>query len=245
MKFDILKVKDKTDKDHIAKKRIFDIPFKIAIVGKSQHSLGKTTIILNLIARNIFYNKDFKGENIFIVSNNELDNKIKILMKQKEIPDENRMEYDEDLLDALYDQIQEEYQEEKKNTLILFDDCAYSADLKNREAGVLSKIVMNGRHAGISSIFTSQKYSLLGVNIRTQLTGLFIGKLANKELELVEPDFNFSKLNKREFFNMIKDNTPLKRDFVIFNESNDPEEKILNKHFEPINPDNYLKKKNK
>ena len=54
--------------------------------------------------------------------------------------------------------IEEEFQEEKKKQqrLIIFDDVAYSGDLKTKETGIISKIVMNGRHAGLSSIFTTQ-----------------------------------------------------------------------------------------
>ena len=47
-KFEILKVRDPSDKNHIKVDILADLPFKLAIVGKSQVSLGKTTIILNL-----------------------------------------------------------------------------------------------------------------------------------------------------------------------------------------------------
>ena len=110
----IYKVIDTTDKNHI-KHPIFDLPFKLAIVGKSQISLGKTSIVLNMLLRDEFYKKQFKGENIWIVTNNKLDNKLKILKKEKDIPDENFMIYDEMALEDLYEMIEDEFQEEKKN----------------------------------------------------------------------------------------------------------------------------------
>ena len=218
-KYSIYKVRDKSDKNHV-KHPIFDLPFKLAIVGKSQISLGKTSIIMNMLLRDEFYKKHFDGINIFIISNNDLDNKLKILKKEKDIPDENFMAYDEQTLEALYDMIEEEYidEEPKQLRLIIFDDVAYSGDLKSKESGILSKIVMNGRHAGLSSIFTTQKYSLLGTNIRSQLTGALLGNASSKEIELIETDLNF--INKKDFIKMYRDNTK-GRDFLCVNFSND------------------------
>ena len=68
----ILKIIDKTDKYHV-KHKLFDLPFRLLINGKSQLS-GKTTLILNLLLNPEFgYDKLFKGENIFIVTNNALN----------------------------------------------------------------------------------------------------------------------------------------------------------------------------
>ena len=105
----ILKVKDNFEKIYTEHK-IFSLPFKLCISGKSQLS-GKTTIILNLILRNEFYKKHFKGDDIYIVSGNKMDNKIKILMEEKDVPDPNFMDYDEQKLEALYEILEEEFQE--------------------------------------------------------------------------------------------------------------------------------------
>ena len=131
-KKNILKVKDKSDSYYTEMDKLFNLPYKLLINGKSQLS-GKTTIILNLILRNAYYREKFDGENIFIVSNNKLDNKLKILMEQKDIPKANYMKYDEDELEILYDQLEDEFLEEvnekKKpsNRLIIFDDVAYGS----------------------------------------------------------------------------------------------------------------------
>tara|TARA_R110000782_G_scaffold16896_3_gene47929 strand:- start:918 stop:1625 length:708 start_codon:yes stop_codon:yes gene_type:complete len=228
----IYKVIDTTDKNHI-KHPIFDLPFKLAIVGKSQISLGKTSIVLNMLLRDEFYKKQFKGENIWIVTNNKLDNKLKILKKEKDIPDENFMVYDEMALEDLYEMIEDEFQEEKKKQqrLIIFDDVAYSGDLKSKESGIVSKIVMNGRHAGLSSIFTSQKYSLLGTNIRSQLTGAMLGNASLKEIELISTDLNFLS-NPKEFMRMYKAHTN-GRDFLVLNFTND-DSYYMDKEFNTI-----------
>ena len=234
-KFEILKVRDPSDKNHIKIPVLADLPFKLAIVGKSQVSLGKTTIILNLFLRDKYYKKYFDGINIYIVSNNSVDKKLKILMEELDIPESNFMQYDEDKLEALYEILEEEHIEEKKKLqkLIIFDDVAYSNGLKGSQTGVISKIVMNGRHILLNSIFTTQKYSLLGTNLRSQLTGIFVGSTSTKELELIETDMNYLE-NKKEFMKLMRDNTK-GRNFVFINFTNTPDQGMyLNSNFEKI-----------
>ena len=57
-KFKIFRVRDKADKYFTKKKQIFDIPFRLVIVGKSQLS-GKTSLVVNLVGRKEFYYNDF------------------------------------------------------------------------------------------------------------------------------------------------------------------------------------------
>lgn len=234
MHLEILKVRDPSDRNFTPKNRLFDLPFRIALIGKSQFSLGKTTIILNLLLRDKFYGKDFNGENIYIVSNNPADKKLKILMEEKDIPDSNFMSFDESTLEALYEIIEEEFEEEKKkqNRLIIFDDVVASGGLK-QATGIISKMIMQGRHVGLSQIYTSQKYSLLSTGLRSNITGAMIGGLSNKELELVEQDMNFLD-SKKKFMIMFRNNTKNKRDFIAINFSNKEDEIYLNKKFEPI-----------
>lgn len=234
MTFDILKVKDITDTYYTKVPIIFDLPFRLAIIGKSQISLGKTSIILNLLLRDKYYKKYFKGENIYIITNNKLDNKLKILREEKEIPDCNVMEFDEERLEILYEILEEEFDEEEKkqNRLIIFDDVAYSNGLKGSQVGIMSKMAMNGRHMNLSQIYTSQKYSLVGTNIRTQLTGALIGGVSAKELDLIEQDLNFLE-NKKEFIKMFRQNTK-NRDFLVVNFSNEFKDRYMDKNFKPI-----------
>ncbi len=234
-KFEILKVKDPSDKNHIKIPILADLPFKLAIVGRSQVSLGKTTIILNLFLREKYYKKFFKGDNIYIISNNAVDKKLEIMMEELEIPESNFMEYDENKLEALYEILEEQYMEEKvkKQKLIIFDDVAYSAGLKGSQTNIISRMVCNGRHILLNTIFTTQKYSLLGTTLRSQLTGIFIGNTSTKELELVETDFDFLE-NKRDFMKMMRENTK-GRNFVFVNLTNDELEGMyLDSNFEKI-----------
>mgnify|MGYP003653042819 CR=1 FL=1 len=207
MKYEILKVNDPSDKNHIKIPILADLPFRIAIVGKSFLS-GKTTVILNLLLREKYYRNYFLGENIYIVSNNKVDKKLKILMEELDVPDSNFMSFNEDVLDALYDNLEEEHEEEKKklHKLIIFDDVAYSNGLKGSQAGIMSKYAMNSRHILANILITTQKFSLMGTNIRSQLSGIFIAKTSTKELELIEGDMNYLE-DKKKFMKIMRDNT--------------------------------------
>jgi len=237
----ILKVRDKTDSYYTKLDDIFDIPMRLLIVGKSQLS-GKTNLILNLLLRNEFYRNKYDGENIFIVTNNKLDNKLKILRKEKDIPDENVMPFDEEDIDDLYEQLEEEFMDDvndkKKpsNKLIIFDDVAYSGGLKNKTAGVISKIVMNGRHANISSIFTTQKFSLVQTGVRSNVTGAILFNTSQKELELIADDYNYLE-NKKDFIKLFRKTTEKKNSFMVVNFTNDKPDMYMDSEFKPIKMD--------
>lgn len=237
-KFDILRVKDKSDSYYTKMERIFDLPMRLIIVGKSQLS-GKSTVILNLLLRNKYYRGKWKPENIWIVSPNKMDNKLKILSEELDIPEQNRMSFDEDTIDALYDILEEEavsrVESKKKpdNSLIIFDDCAYDSSLKNKTTGIISKIAMNGRHINLSSIFTTQKYSLLGTGLRNNITGAILFATSFKELDLIEADLNYLE-DKKAFIKLFRANTKQKNSFLVVNFSNDATERYLNSSFETI-----------
>ena len=144
--YTILKIKDKTDSYYTYLKDIFDIPMRLIIVGRSMLS-GKSTVILNLLLRDKFYKDHFEGENIYIVSDNKMDQKIRILKTEKEIPSDNFVNFSESNLEKIYDEVEERCIEDvndgKKpvNSLIILDDVAFSGGLKEKVNGTLSRII--------------------------------------------------------------------------------------------------------
>ena len=238
----ILKVRDKFEK-YYTEHNFFSLPFKLCICGKSQLS-GKTTVILNLLLRDQFYKKHFKGDNIYIVSGNKLDNKIKMLMEQKDIPDENFMDYNEETLTDLYEILEEEFEEARSSgekpdsKLIVFDDISFSGNLKNREYGIVSRIVCNGRHIMLSSVFTCQKYTQLSTTVRENLTGSIFFGASLKQLDLIVQDHNFLEHNKA-FIKMFKANTKEKHDFLVINYSKPFAQRYMDNFFKPIDTDKY------
>jgi len=223
-KFQILKVKDKTDGMHTPMP-IFDLPFRLLVNGKSQLS-GKTTVVLNLLMNPSFgYDKKFDGDDIYIISDNELDNKIKILMEYKEIPDENRMPYDENVLESLYETLEEQYLDEFETTgkgkdrLILFDDVGYSGNLKSKNFGIITKLISNGRHLNLSQIYTSQRFTMISTALRSNITGAILFGTSAKELELISEDYNYLA-NKKQFITMFRRETATPRSFLVINFTN-------------------------
>ena len=233
----ILKVKDSSDAFH-KKMKTFDLPFKILINGKSQLS-GKTTIILNLLMNPQFeYNNLFEGKHIYIVSDNKLDNKLKLLSEFMEIPEGNIMSYNEGDLTRLYDTLEEDFLIEKadndiSNRLIIMDDIGYSGNLgKNKQFGIISKLVSNGRHLNLSQIYTSQRITMTSSTLRSNLTGLIAFNASSRELDIISEDFNYLD-TRREFNKMFRDHTQGARDFIVLNFTGD-QGLYYDKEFKPI-----------
>jgi hypothetical protein len=223
---EIYKVKDKAETYYTKKDIIFDLPFRLLIVGKSQLS-GKSNIVINLLLRDEFYNKDFDGEDIYIVSPSmSTDAKLKKLIEVKEIPEENLFHtYDEDVLDEFYKIQQEEYEEavangeKPKNKLILFDDMSYNGDLKSKTHGVVNRIFSNGRHINLSIITTAQKYTDLLTAARENASGGIFFNCSNKQLKLIEEDHNMLD-SKKNFHNMFRNALQGAHNFLVVNYSN-------------------------
>jgi len=220
----ILKVKDPADgfcKSHF----LFDLPFRLLLCSKSQLGIGKTTIILGLLLDpNFKYNDKFEGENIYIISNNKLDNKLKLLMEYKEIPESNYMKYNEEVLENLYDELEEDFLMEKGegkiiNRIIIFDDVGYSNKLRDKSAGIISKLICNGRHLNISQIYSVQKMSQASPTLRSNLTAALIGSTSMKELEMISEDFNYLT-SRKQFIKMFRSVTKEPRSFLCINFTN-------------------------
>ena len=81
------KIHDPTDKFSTSKKKIFDLPLRLLIVGKT--GSGKTSGLVSLLTQKNFYLNDFKGYNIYIFSPMINDYKMEKLIKMKKIPDIN------------------------------------------------------------------------------------------------------------------------------------------------------------
>jgi hypothetical protein len=240
-KLSIYKVKDKAESYYTKKDVIFDLPMRLLIVGKSQFS-GKSNLLVNLLCRDEYYNKDFAGEDIFLISPSIYsDAKLEKLVKVKNIPEENLMEsYDEESIVALYDLLEQEYEEnvadhvKPTNKLIVFDDMSFSGVFKKRINGIISKIYSNGRHINLSVISTSQKYSDLSTSSRENCSGAVFFNCSNKQLELIEADHNILLNGKKAFMIMFREALEEPHSFLVVNYSNNKESRYLDKHFNPI-----------
>ena len=238
----ILKLRDKTDAYYTKKPILFDIPFKLIICGKSQLS-GKTTILANLLLRKKYYKNDFKGENIFIVSPSLNQNKMKIIIRQLDIPRSNLFEtFDEEVLTEIYSMIQDEYEdavesnETPENYLFVFDDMSFSGVLKGRGGakmhGIVNKMFCNGRHIMLSTILTTQSYVDISTTCRENATGMILFSSSNRQLDQIADDH--AHISRKAFRTMFRKATDKKHSFLVINYSNDSEMRYLDSNFKPI-----------
>ena len=242
MKTQILKLKDKTDKFTMKKNKTFDIPFRLLIVGKT--GMGKSNILASMLLQDNkeFYRNDFEGDRIFIFTGSPGDNKLKIIMRELDIPDDNLFNgYDSDAVEVIYDMMVEEFEEaieegeKPKPFLFIFDDLGFSGSMKGQEKeSQLNKLFMNSRKYLGNVVVMVQKYSDAGTGIRENSSGLILGKSSNKQIDLIEADHNYirGKDSKKIFRDMIIKETEKPFSFLIINFSKP--ELYFNKEFEPI-----------
>jgi len=216
----ILRVKDQADQFH-KKMPVFDLPMRILLNSKSQHGIAKTTIMLNLLLNPEFgYDKIFKGQNIYIISDNSQDEKLKLLARYKDIPEQNIMPFDESVLMNLYDEIEQEFIEDKaekniQHRIILMDDCGYSGKMK-KQFGIVAKLASNCRHIATSLIVSSQRLNMTPPTLRSQITGGCFGACSMAELEMIGESFNYLN-SKRDFINLYRRETKDPRSFLCIN----------------------------
>ena len=248
-KLKLYKMIDKTDSNTTEKDLIDNLAFRTILSGRS--GLGKTSIIGGLLLLPNFYKNDFLGERIFLFSPMKNDYKMSVIAGEdgKDIPDDNIFtEYDDDVLNALYDSLVDEYEEnledgvkdkKKLNSLIVIDDMSFDGSLKSGMYNAINRVFMNGRKHLISIIISSQKYSQISTGQRSNATSIFFYNSSMKERELFEADNNYLQ-TKKQFFKMLDDNLKNKRDFIYVNYSNEKDKFYLDKDFNVIDTSLYL-----
>lgn len=241
----ILRMKDPSDSFVIDKSPLDNVPFRMIITGKS--GVGKGVILGNLFLRKQFYLNDFHGDDIYIFSPLKNDNKMKMLIKVKEIPEENVFEeYDKVILETIYNNAVSDFEERVRagkkpyNVCILLDDLSYSSAFVERKDNPVNMYFTNARKHNISIIITSQKYaSQISTCQRANFSSLIAFNTSNKELEAIEADNNYLP-NKKSFMKMWRSEIKNKRDFLVINHSNEVKDMYLDKDFKPIDTSKYI-----
>ena len=247
-KLHIYKVKDKGENHYKAKGVLPDLPLKLMVIGKS-HLSGKTNFISNILLNNDFFRGDFLGEDIYIVSPSiGTDEKISLIASELQIPQSNLMKtYDEEKLEVLYEILEEDYKESVKNKkkvsqkLIYFDDLGFTGDLKRvRDGGIINKIVMNGRHICLSSIFALQSQKQALKSVRENVNCLVVFDMNNKQIEELEEEHNYlpngKEVNSKQAFKNLFQQTAGEKphSFLVINYTNLKKDRYMNSNFQPI-----------
>jgi len=237
-----LRMLDKSDSFTIKKDDIPSLPMRLLAIGRT--GCGKSSVALgNLLLRKEFYRDDFIPENIYIFSGSlKGDIKLKTIIEELDIPASNLYDcFNEEQAHMIYDNAVSDFEdavshnETPEHTLFIFDDLGFTNLQKiNKKNSILDKIFCNGRKYLISTITLNQRLTQLSPTAREQASALLLWSSTNKQLELVESDFNFMNGSnpRKKFLNMIKKHTANKHDFIVMDLGKD---KIYrNKDFKPI-----------
>ena len=237
-KLQVLKVKDKHDSFHIRKK-LFDLPLSLLVVGKSQLS-GKSNFLVWLLAsKQAGYINDFLGENVYIISPSYTnDNKLKILTRQLDIPRSNIIDtFDERVIEGIYEEVEEQYEEAEEEgkkppqSLIIFDDVSFDKDFKKSK--IVEKIFSNGRHILLSTIVTAQTYTSISTSARENSKALVLYDCSDRQLERIA--FDHSPIKMKDFKKKFRQAaSQRKHTFMCINYSNPNKDRFLNSNFESI-----------
>jgi len=247
-KLEILNMKDGSEAFRIKKRSTWNLPMRLLICGKSELS-GKGVLLGNLMLRPFdetdksgrdFYKDNFEGDNIYIICPSTLvDKKWQSIIAGKQIPDENiHVNYDEKVLEDLYDRLEAAHQERKDNneplvhSCVILDDVSASGDLKAKMNGIMSKFFCNGRHHLISSVVTSQRYADIPTVARENATGMCLFYCTQKQSELIYNDIG--ETNKSDFLKMFRKATEKKHSFMVVNYTNDHDERFLDSNFQKL-----------
>lgn len=236
------KIKDTSDKlINVDKDQLFNLPMRLMIVGKS--GSGKTSALVSLLLDKRYYNKDFKGDNIYIFSPMQNDHKMELLIDKKSIPMINIYnQFDDDILNELYNNLVEQFKTEKElkkkkisNKLVILDDLSFDGSLRNGNYNSVARLMMNGRKHGISVIVTAQYMSHILPSCRFNANSLILFNMNEKELDLVADEQNYSGMPKRKFKDLIRSQLNEAHDHIIINYTNNRKSGIyLNSNFEKI-----------
>ena len=239
----ILKCKDKKENFYKKKDMLFDLPCRVLCVGKSQFS-GKSSFLLNMLCQDDsrLYKNDF--DEIYIFSGSiKSDTKIKNIINVHDIPDENIHEnFDEDMLEAIFDLTEEDYTEaldageKPKHVCVILDDVSFDGSLKKKNNGIINKVFCNGRHCNMSIFVCSQQYVHLQTTQRENATGVVVWSCSDKQLDLIAEDHNILENGKRQFKSMFRKVTDKPYSFMVINYSNPKESRYMNMNFQPIGP---------
>ena len=235
----VYKMRDKHEKHYIDKGFLPNLPFKTLICGRS-HISGKTNLCGSLILLDSFYNRNFKGDDIYIISPSIMtDDKINSIIEVKKIPDENLFEYpDEEILTALYDKLEDDFlntKGKKKHTLFYFDDCSFGGAMKGKKHGIINKFFQNGRHINISTLACSQVYNDIDLNMRRNASAIISFNISDKDLDILCDENNYLK-DRKEFKKLFRDVVNDKHKIFTICYSNNQKDMYLDSNFMPVRP---------
>ena len=235
----VKKVKDKSDNATINMNLLPNLPFRMLVVAKSGH--GKSNLLVNMLCNEQFgYTSIFKGTDIHIFSPTiSEDIKMQIIVKFYGIEEDClHTEYSDELVMLIYQSMVEDHKISiadkvtPSQKLFILDDLSSSGAFQQK-GNAISKLFCNSRKFNVNLILLSQYYKSQLPVIRSNASAIFAFNTNLQSLEAIEADNNYLS-NKKDFYQMFRDNVKTKFDFLCINYSNPYSQLYLDSNFEVI-----------
>lgn len=204
---------------------------------------GKSNIIKNIILNKKWGYRDYYDEiYIWCGSADDLEEYERYTQAEKinkkcEFIDK----YEDEAVHNLYDEIEQSNIKSKNpsRVLFIFDDQIMNNISRINKMNTMDRIFVAGRHANISCIVATQKYTALNQNMRKlNCTAISVMNGTNKqEMEAVAKD-HCSSYNPDEFLRAILDNTKDRYSFVTIDIKREFKDRLRDNTFEPISVGN-------
>lgn len=187
---------------------MFDVDKSFVSYISAKRNSGKSYLMVQMLMSPKFLKNKF-DEVILVDPTYEYDQKYH-LVKFSEV----YTEFSQELCHELNERL-EKGANDKKNRLIIFDDCITSAKFKSNNADhPLNTLILNGRHWNTSVFILSQKYNAISSHIRAQLDYvIFFGSRNHKELKSLHEEYGTGDLNS--FVKMLNGNITEPHDFIV------------------------------
>jgi hypothetical protein len=215
----------------------------------AQKGGGKTTLLLNLLSKPVFFRNKF-DQIIYVSPTHKLDAKIhetinkdilkphpkkknniynKILDTQEE---EQRLfffetfepEFFKGLMDSQEHIIESKGKSKADNILLILDDCITLPFIKSK---FFLKVILNSRHYKISTIINSQIYYAIPKSIRLNNSILVLFENSNEsELKNIFHE-NSNGLSNDEFLSLYKEITSVDYNFLTINYQGSKKKRLM------------------
>lgn len=228
--YKISAINDHSNSHFVKHERFFDLPSRLLLCGPSQSS-GKTTTVINLLAKPEFYGNYFDGNDIFLFCPTASQESWQMFINNKQIPKQNiKYEFDAYTIRNILDMLKEEFEmakmsgEQPTQKLLLFDDLAFSGVFSSnatKKENLVNELFCNSRHYLVSVWVLGQHYAQFSPVLRNNATALIIWDATNKQWANVADDYDNTE-NRKEFLKAMKNATKKPYNFVFINKLKRP-----------------------
>lgn len=160
------------------------------------------------------------------------------MVEENSIFDEWKEEWAESLIRKMTEQNKGKPKDEKKNVLVILDDCM--ADTNFHQSKALKKLYMRGRHINIAVIATCQYLHNLPPVCRNNCDWLIAGQMNRQSVQLLVEEYLSGDLEKNEFIKLYNRATK-DYGFLVINNTSIKENDDLNQIYGIIKtPEEYV-----